>query len=182
MATEAVAVRPGNAWWLVLVLGIATLILGLFLVTSPGMTTAVLVVFLGVYWLITGVVTLVSLFVDRSMWGWKLLTGILGVVVGILVLQHPLWSTLLIPTTLVIILGIQALIVGVAFLISGFSEGWGTLLLGVLNLIIGAVILFNYLAFAIVLPMVLGILAIVGGIVLIIASFGARGKETEAAA
>ncbi len=182
MATEAVAVRPGSAWWLVLVQGIATLILGLFLVVSPGMTTAVLVSFLGVYWMITGVVTLVSLFVDRSMWGWKLLTGILGVVVGLLVLQHPWWSAIMIPTTVVIILGIQALIVGVAYLISGFSKGWGTLLLGVLNLIIGAVILFNYLAFAIALPVVLGILAIVGGIVLIIASFGARGKETEAAA
>ena len=183
MTTELVAPRISANWWLVLVQGIATLILGVFLVMAPAMTTAVLVLFLGVYWLVTGVVTLVSLFVDQSKWGWKLISGILGIVVGLLVLQHPMWSTALIPTTLVIILGIQALIVGVSYLVRGFSEGWGTLLLGALNLIIGAILLFNYMAFAIALPVVLGILAVVGGILLIVSSFGVRGQaNTEVAA
>ena len=45
MTTELVAPRISANWWLVLVQGIATLILGVFLVMAPAMTTAVLVLF-----------------------------------------------------------------------------------------------------------------------------------------
>src|SRR6476619_7415171 len=65
-------------------------------VAAGAARTAVIVQLLGLYWLVDGVVRLVSIFVNRSGWGWKLAMGILGIILGLAVLQHPLWSTLLI--------------------------------------------------------------------------------------
>lgn len=93
-------------WWLVLINGIAALILGILLITNTGATIFILVQFLGIYWLISGIFSIIAIFVDSSSWGWKLFSGILGIIAGILVLNHSLWSALLVPTVLVIIIGI----------------------------------------------------------------------------
>ncbi len=97
-------------WWLVLVQGIAAIVIGVLLLIEPRMTTAILVQVMGIYFLVAGIVNLVSLFVDRTAWGWKLLLGILGIVAGLMIIQHPLWSSVLVPATLVLVLGIQGLI------------------------------------------------------------------------
>ncbi|MBV9454528.1 MAG: hypothetical protein JOZ19_10470 [Rubrobacter sp.] len=36
----------------------------------------------GFFWLIDGVLRIVSIFVDSSSWGWKLVGGIIGVLAG----------------------------------------------------------------------------------------------------
>ena len=113
----------GIPWWLILLQGIFAIILGLLLLSSPGMTTLVLIQFLGIYWLIAGVFNIVGIFLDHKQWGWKLFAGILGVIAGLLVIQHPLWSTVLIPTTLVVILGVVGLIFGIVGLIAAFQGG-----------------------------------------------------------
>ncbi len=51
-------------WWLVLVQGIAAIIIGVLLLIEPRMTTAILVQVMGIYFLVAGIVNLVSLFVD----------------------------------------------------------------------------------------------------------------------
>ena len=103
-----------------------SVIIGLFLLTAPGITLLFLVQVAGFFWLIGGVLRTVSIFVDSSLRGWKLLGGIIGILAGIVVLQHPLWSTLLVPAVYVIILGIQGLIVGGTILVMAFrGGGWG---------------------------------------------------------
>ena len=162
-------------WWLVLIEGIFAVIIGIMLLSNPKATTAVLVQVLGIYWFIAGILSIVSIFVDRTAWGWKLIVGILGILAGIIILQHPLWSTVLVPTTLVIVLGIQGMIIGIVGVIRAFQgAGWGTGLLGVLSFILGLYLLLNPLAAAIALPIVLGIFAIVGGILAVIQAFRLR--------
>ena len=159
-------------WWLVLIQGIAALIIGIFLITSPGATTFVLVQFLGIYWMVSGIFQIVAIFVDNTAWGWKLFAGILGILAGILILNHPLWSTLLVPATLIIILGVQGIIFGILGLVQAFQgAGWGAGILGALSIIFGIVLLFNSVLGAAALPWVLGIFGIVGGIAGIIAAF-----------
>src|SRR5947209_4688881 len=131
-------------WWLVLLEGIAAVIIGLFLLMSPGITLLFLVQVAGFFWLFGGILRIVSIFVDSSLWGWKLIGGIIGVLAGILVLQHPIWSTLLVPAVYVIILGIQGIIVGVTSLVVAFSGGgWGAGILGVLSIVFGIILLLN---------------------------------------
>ena len=159
-------------WWLVLIQGISALLLGIFLITSPGATTFILVQFLGIYWLVSGIFQLIAMFIDSSAWGWKLFAGILGILAGIAVLNHPLWSTIMIPSVLVIILGVQGIIVGIVGLVTAFKGGgWGSGVLGALSILFGLVLLFNPLLGAAALPWVLGIFGIVGGITSIIAAF-----------
>jgi uncharacterized membrane protein HdeD (DUF308 family) len=93
---------PSAHWWVFLLEGIAAILFGLLLLTAPAATIVAITVFLGFYWLFTGVLELVRMFVDRSVpWIWSLLIGILGIVAGILVLNHPLVAAVLLPATLV---------------------------------------------------------------------------------
>jgi len=100
---------------------IAAVIIGLLLFASPGATMTVLVQILGWYWLITGIMGLVMMFVDTTMWGLKLFGGLLGVFAGILIIQNPLWATILAPTVFVFILGFDGVLIGGVDLIKAFQ-------------------------------------------------------------
>jgi uncharacterized membrane protein HdeD (DUF308 family) len=162
LTSEELARLP---WWMVLLEGIAAIILGVLLLTSPGMTTLVFVQMLGFYWLIVGILALVSLFVDRSLWGWKLCSGILGILAGLVIIRHPLWSALFIPALLVVLLAVQALIQGVIKIVESFrGGGFGVFVLGILNILLGVLLLSAPFITAFVLPLVVGIVALIGGI------------------
>src|SRR5689334_19446574 len=149
-------------WWMVLLEGIAAVIMGILLLIAPGTTTLVLVQVLGFYWLIVGVLALVSLCVDRTLWGWKLCSGILGVLAGLVVIRHPLWSAVFIPTLLVVLLAVQSLIQGVVHFAEAFrGGGLGMVVLGILNILLGVVLLSAPFMAAFALVLTVGILALI---------------------
>jgi uncharacterized membrane protein HdeD (DUF308 family) len=171
----------GLPWWLVLLEGIAAVIIGLFLLTAPGATLFVLIQVLGIFWLVGGIFRIIGIFIDTSLWGWKLIGGVLGILAGIVVLQHPIWSTVLVPGIYVIILGIQGLLLGGVTLVTAFQgEGWGVGILGVLSIVFGLVLLFNPWIGVAILPLLLGAFGIVGGIAAIVAAFRMRSSERRA--
>lgn len=182
-AEEAAVVEEkdlSTIWWVLLMYGITTLILGVLLILAPGVTLTTLALFIGIYWLISGLISFVEIFVKSSNvhWGWLLFNGILGVVAGIFVLRHPLISPLILLTVLVIVLGVNGLIMGFIGLVRGFSgDGFGTVILGILNIIIGLILLGRPFLAASVLPLVIGIFAIIGGIVNIAYSLRLRPAE-----
>ena len=170
-----------SPWWLVLLEGIAAAIIGLFLLTAPGATLFVLVQVLGIFWLVGGIFRIVSIFIDTTLWGWKLVGGVLGIVAGIVVLQHPLWSSVLVPAIYVIILGIQGLVLGGVNLVMAFrGEGWGIGILGALSIVFGLVLLFNVWIGVAVLPYILGAVGIVGGDLAIAVAFAMRSMDRGA--
>lgn len=166
-----------NHWWLVLLQGGAILILGVLLITAPTATTAVLVVFLGVYWLISGIFSIIEIFAGdkKTHWGWLLAYGILGVAAGLVVLDHPLFATILAPTVLVFGLGILGVTMGILSLVGALKGGgWGAGILGCLNLIFGVILLTSPLVATFVLPLISGIFALIGGVGLMVWSFKFR--------
>jgi uncharacterized membrane protein HdeD (DUF308 family) len=164
--------ESGAPWWLILIEGIALIILGLLFMTNTAATTIIFIQVLGIYWLIKGILSIVAIFIDSSQWGWKLLIGIIGILAGIIILQHPLWSPLVVGSTLIIILGIQGLIIGVVEIIQAFQgAGWGSAILGILSIIIGIWLLANIGAATLALPWAVGLLAIIGGIIAIVMAF-----------
>lgn len=173
MTTTAQQVEESGApWWLYLIEGIALIILGLLFMTNTAATTLIFIQVLGIYWLIKGILAIVSIFIDSSRWGWKLLIGILGIIAGIIILQHPIWSPFVVGSTLIIILGIQGLIIGVVEIIQAFQgAGWGSGILGVVSIIIGIWLLANIGAATLALPWAVGIMAIIGGIIAIVNAF-----------
>ncbi len=159
-------------WWLVLINGIAALILGILLITSPGSTVLILVQFLGIYWLVSGIFQIIGMFIDSTAWGWKLFAGIIGILAGISILNHPILSPLVVGGTIVIIMGVQGIVFGIAGLVAAFKGGgWGAGILSALSIVFGIVLLFNPILGAAALPWVLGIFGIVGGIAGIISAF-----------
>lgn len=187
MSAQAVAggesqVVPRNPWWAVLLQGIFAVIVGLMLLGVGDITTAqgtfVLIQVIGWYWFFIGMLNLFLLFVDRSMWGWKLFSGIVGILAGLSIIQHPYWATLVVPLVFVVILGIEGLILGVIDIVKGFQGGgWGIGLLGVLNIIIGAWLLAERYVAALALPWAIGVIALVMGVIGIFMSFRVRKEQ-----
>jgi uncharacterized membrane protein HdeD (DUF308 family) len=175
MTTSEAMGRSTIPWWLVLIQGIAAIIIGILLLTNPAATTVVIIQVIGIYWLITGIFEIVAIFIDRSGWGWKLFSGIIGILAGIVIIQHPWWSAILVPTTLVLVMGIFGVIIGTINLIQAFrGGGLGIGILGAVSILIGLWLAFNPLAGALALPFVVGIFAIAGGISALIAAFRMR--------
>jgi uncharacterized membrane protein HdeD (DUF308 family) len=163
---------PTLPWWVVLIQGIAAVILGILLLISPASTTIILIQFLGIYWLVGGVMDIVRIFLDKTAWGWKLFTGIIGILAGIMIIQYPLWASLLVPTTLVWVFGFFGLVIGVVGIIQAFQgAGWGAGILGALSILFGLVLLSNAFTAALTTPFIFGILGLVGGVALIIMAF-----------
>jgi len=159
-------------WWLVLIEGIAAIILGILFLVSPLKTTAFAIQFLGIWWLVSGIMSIISLFIDRTAWGWKLFSGILAIIAGSLILMYPGWSTLVVPVTIVFIIGIEGIIVGFIGLIHAFQgAGWGAGILGALSILFGIWLMLDPAKFALVTPWVVGVLAIVGGIGALVTAF-----------
>ena len=176
MTATAVPTKQ-TPWWLILLGGIVSIILGILLLTVPVKTVVSLVFVLGFYWILSGIFTLVGMFVDHTAWGWKLFTGLLSIIAGIVVLRYPLISAATIPLLIILFLGIQGLIVGVVMLVMAFTGGgWGSGILGVLSIIFGLVLIANWssLASIVALVTVTAIFLLVGGIAQIFQSFRQR--------
>jgi uncharacterized membrane protein HdeD (DUF308 family) len=176
MATATTQADQSDIWWVFLLEGIAALLFGFLLITQPGTTLVAIVVFLGFYWLMMGVLEIVRVFVDRSVaWYWSLLIGILGIIAGIIVLRHPMFAAVLLPTTIVLYLGIIGLIIGAIQIVGGFTGGGiGSFALGVINVLIGLILLGAPVAAALAVPLVFGILLLIEGVALIIWAFRVR--------
>ena len=175
-ATAEIRAEMNENWWIPLIQGIAAILLGILLLTYPGATMVIIAGFLGFYWLVSGVMNLVALFIDHTNWGWKLFIGILGILAGFVVVsnifEHPLATTIGLAGVYVWVLGLQGLIIGVIEIIQAFQgAGWGRGILGVLSVIIGIFLMGNALLAAVAVPMVFGILMIVFGAMAVFMAF-----------
>ncbi|MGM0689177.1 MAG: HdeD family acid-resistance protein [Bacillota bacterium] len=165
-------------WWATLVQGLFSIIIGLLLITNPAATTLVIVQFIGIFWLVTGVFSIAGIFIDRSLWGWKLLSGAIGIFAGLTVIQHPIWSAILLPTMVVIIFGINGIILGLISFFGAFKGGgFSAAILGVIHFLFGVILLGSPLVAALALPWVFGFIALFGGIIAFFSSFQQRKKE-----
>ena len=156
-----------GVWWVFLLEGSAAILLGGLVLTASGVTLLALAVFLGFYWLTIGVLELVRAFVDRSVpWIWSLWIGILGIIAGVLVLNHPLFAAVIPPSTLLIYLAVLGLFMGVLEIIGGLSGGGiGSFISAVANLLIGLLLV----VFVVLLPAAapLAVRSILGGLLFV---------------
>ena len=175
--TATAVSEAGFPWWVVLVEGIFALIFGILLISAPGSTSVFLVTVLGFYWLIRGIFSIIEIFLPNTgtHWGWLLFMGILGIIAGMAVLHHPLYATLFVGTFLIVFLAIDGLIMGIMGLIRAFTgAGWGPGILGILTIIIAILLFANINGAVQALPIVIGAILIVGGIIAIFFSFRLR--------
>jgi uncharacterized membrane protein HdeD (DUF308 family) len=168
--------KPAFPWWLVLIEGLAAILIGILLLAKPIQTASILVFSIALFWLLTGIFEIVSLFWDRRQWGWKLVKGIIGIIAGwFLITNMGEGSVVIFGWTVIIVLAIQGILMGIMGLIQAFQGGgWGPGIMGAISIVIGILLLGQPMGFAAVLPWVIGIFAVVGGIFMVIASFRLR--------
>ena len=175
--TSAVAEQNGQQWpwWLTLINGIALVILGILLFMKPVATWTTLVWVIGIYWIIIGIIKLISMFQDHSKWGWKLILGVLYIIAGIFLIGSPMIGGVVFGLSITLIIGIYAIILGIMGLIAAFQgAGWGAGILGVITAILGVWMLMNIGAATLALPWAVGVLCLIGGVVAIIQAFRDR--------
>ena len=168
-------------WWLTLISGILATIIGAVLLWSPLKTQAnaylFLVTFLGIWWMVQGIFDIIAIFIDHSMWGWKIFIGIISIMAGAYIVMYPLASAVALPKIFVLVLGIWGLMYGIILLIMAFQGGgWGAGILGALGIIFGLALMANYYVFGMGLAMIwtAAVFAFVGGIVMIFQAFRQR--------
>ena len=181
--TSATAVATPNQrpWWLTLISGILATVIGATLLWG-GLGTKVqtymlLVTFLGIWWMVQGIFDIIAIFVDHSMWGWKLFIGIVSIIAGYYILAYPIASAIALPKIFVLVLGIWGLMYGFILLFMAFQGGgWGAGILGVLGIIFGLALMANYYVVGMGLSMLwtAAVFAFIGGIVMIFRAFQQR--------
>jgi uncharacterized membrane protein HdeD (DUF308 family) len=159
-----------------LLAGILAIVIGVLLIVSPQPTATYLFWILGIVCLVGGVVALVSILFSRVSWGWKLLGGMIGIILGLALISQPLFAAYLAAAISLWILGAIVIVAGVVLIIMGFSRffPWALAIAGVLVVVIGALLVLVSVIGPQKAPWVFGVAAIVAGIGVIAAALQSR--------
>jgi uncharacterized membrane protein HdeD (DUF308 family) len=170
-------------WWVPVLRGIAAIVFGVIAFVYPGLTVAVLVLLFGAWVLVDGVFRIVGAIGHRASdpdWGWQLVIGILGIIIGFLTFHAPAITAL----ALVIYIAAWALMIGateiaLAFKLRREIKGeWFLILMGLLSIVFAIMLLWNPLPGALALVWLIASYAIVFGILGIILGFRLRSLPT----
>jgi uncharacterized membrane protein HdeD (DUF308 family) len=99
------------------ILGVLSIIIGWALLRSPFQSVEVFIYVIGIAFLIQGVMTFIAAFAQKEGRNWLILSGLLGIVAGLIVLIYPISSAV----TLAIIGGIWLIVLGIMQIIAGFQ-------------------------------------------------------------
>ena len=168
-----------KGWWVLLLRGIVTILLGLMVIANPGRTLVALTNVLAFFLLVDGILTLISSLSGRN--GWSFLGAILMILAAVFALNHPIFVTAFATEVVLAIIGIGALAAGLLNIWAAFQHrstinGWIWVLLnGILTVLFGLLVLFGNSFFVVdVLLNIVGIYMLIFGIALIILSFRVR--------
>lgn len=167
-------------WLLFAVEGIVLMILGALAIVVPALATLGVTIFLGWLLLVSGVVGLIMTFMARGAPGflWSLISGLLGIAVGLMLLVSPLSGAL----SLTLVLTAFFIVEGVATIMYAFDHRreltgrWGWMLMsGLVDLILAAIIIAGFPATAVwALGVLVGINMLFGGASLVGLGLAAR--------
>ena len=139
------------AFWITLIRGLLATFLGIALIFQPDKTRPFLINFMGMFWLASGIMSLRWGASGRRARRLSLVAGIIGILGGILVLARDLASGFLAEDVVIYILGGIIVLTGIIHAVGGFRVGeetkrqrsWTSLLLGIFEIILGALLLFS---------------------------------------
>jgi uncharacterized membrane protein HdeD (DUF308 family) len=177
----------GRNWWLLVVRGLLAILFGIIAFVFPGLTLAVLVAFVGAYLLVDGASMLVALVrgdpvARRSAWSVGII-GVLGVVAGIGAFLWPQITAL----SLLYLTAAWAIVMGVFQVVAAISlrrEIEGELWLGIgglLTIAFGVLLIVNPGAGLLSLTWLVGVWAVMFGIVNLVLGWRMRELQQRAA-
>ena len=187
-AGEPQQARPGRVLLAITVVrGVLAVLLGLALIAYPDELRPVLVNFMGLFLLVSGIMGLRwSVHGERP----RLLAmviGIIGTLVGALVLVRNLVRSLLPELTVILLLGGSAVLFGIIHLAEGLpnvregrlERSWFSVLLGVFEVVLGALVLYTPLDVGSAVYWAVTIWSLAGGIWLFSQALVIRAKMRQ---
>ena len=166
-------------WWIPVLRGVAAIIFGIIAFTHPVMAAATLVLFFGAWVLIDGIFRVVGAIGHRasdSDWGWQLVIGLLGIVVGLLTFHAPQITAL----ALVIYIAAWALMIGASEIAAAvklrreIKGEWFLILMGLASIVFAVLLLWNPVAGAAAVIWLIAWYAVVLGVLAIFFGFRLR--------
>jgi uncharacterized membrane protein HdeD (DUF308 family) len=169
-------------WWLILLRGICAVIFGVLTFVWPGVTLVTLILLYGAFAFVDGVLALWAGIAGGSAaprW-WLILVGLLGVAVGILTAVLPGMTALV----LLYFIAFWAIATGVMQVIGAIrlrkeiDNEWMLVASGILSILFGVIILVAPGAGALGLLFVIGLYAVIYGVMLVALAFRLRTHAT----
>ncbi|HEU5248110.1 MAG TPA: HdeD family acid-resistance protein [Candidatus Udaeobacter sp.] len=166
-------------WWVPVIRGIAAIVFGVIAFTHPVMAIATLVLFFGAWVLIDGIFRVVGAIGHRASdpdWGWHIVIGIIGIIVGLLTFHAPQITAL----ALVIYIAAWALMIGaseiaIAVKLRREIKGeWFLILMGLASIVFAILLLWNPVAGAAAVIWLIAWYAVVMGVLAIFFGFRLR--------
>jgi uncharacterized membrane protein HdeD (DUF308 family) len=166
-------------WWVPVIRGIAAIVFGIIAFAYPGLTVATLVLFFGAWVLIDGIFRVVGAIGHRASdpdWGWHIVIGIVGIIVGLLTFHAPQITAL----ALVIYIAAWALMIGaseIALAVKLRREikgEWFLILMGLASIVFAILLLWNPVAGAAAVIWLIAWYAVVLGVLAIFFGFRLR--------
>ena len=170
-------------WWVPVIRGIAAIVFGVIAFTHPVMAAATLVLFFGAWVLVDGIFRVAGAIGHHASdpdWGFDLIIGILGIIIGFLTFHAPRITAL----ALVIYIAAWAFMIGateIALAIKLRREikgEWFLILMGLASIVFAALLLWNPLAGAAALIWIMAWYAVIFGVLAIIFGFRLRSLPT----
>ena len=184
-ANEAMLRIAKDVWWVLLVRGIVAIAFGIVALAWPHATVKALIVVVGVFWIVDGVVSAVRAIAARkyvNSWVWWLAGALVSVVCGVILFAWPAITAL----AFAYLVGFWAILLGVLEIIGAFQvlanggQWIGAMVAGAISLIFGLVMVIWPDSGITGLIWLVGIFALVFGILFVIAAFQVRSAARRA--
>jgi uncharacterized membrane protein HdeD (DUF308 family) len=173
-ALQRAVTEVSRMWWVVLIIGLVFFGFGLVMLFDVAAGATVIAVIVGAFLIFDGLVEMIAGGTRGSSRAWAIVLGILLVIGGIVVIVWPGVTFLVIA----IVWGITMLVGGIVRAVAAATvraHNWGWLVvLGVVEAVIGIVMLAWPDVTAYVILLLIGIYAMVAGILQIILAFELR--------
>ena len=172
-----------DIWWIVLLRGLALLVLGVMLMYRPFLTAAILITFLGFYWLVEGLLILIECVRGRATmahWGRGILVGILLMLAALLIISRPILSGIISQVIQVYIVAAMAFVSGLTSIVTGIrlrkeiDNEWSMILGGLFSVMLSILLVSSPLMSAVIFLWIAGLLSIALSLLLIYAAFRIR--------
>jgi len=173
-------------WWVPVIRGIAAIVFGVIAFVYPGLTVAVLVLLFGAWVLVDGIFRVIGAIGHRASdkeWGFDLIIGIVGIIIGFLTFHAPQITAL----ALIIYIAAWALMIGateIALAIKLRREikgAWFLILMGLVSIVFAVMLLWNPAVGAAALIWIMAWYAVILGVLGVIFGFRLRSLPTFAA-
>lgn len=170
-----------TAFIITLVRGILAVSLGTILLFQPDKTRPMLANFMGMFWLVSGIISLRWGASGERARGVAVLAGAIGVLTGISILTRGLTVEWIRQDILFSLLGVVILLTGLLHVFGGFQIGethrrfmLTSALLGIFEIVLGIVLIIEPMNRSVFFYLIIGIWALLGGFILITSAIRLR--------